>query len=419
MATMLDPYAPPQQSAPSTVPAIPGVDDLSMSPVLAHHQIEAQGYQSDQLRARQQAIEAERQNALRETQSGVNADIADPQLQKGWNELTPQQRQQQQVKYSPLTWADLPTIHNQAVSTVTGRPTGANIQGSEQVSGEVPGGFKFTNMQPPAQEGATTSFSALAPQEQGMAQEIANYRYPFQALSRIPGPQRVRILNAAAEVNPDFDANQYQTRQGMMKSFSSGPDADNIKSANTLVGHLDGLLTAGEQLHNRSFTPWNAVANTVQSSTGNPAQVTFKTKADAVASELAKLFKGTGGSSEKEIKEWRDNLSPNMSPDQIRASAASILDLINSRVDAIRTKWTQGMGTDKGAPGLSAEAQQILQKHGLLDSSGVPQATVTTPQAPAPQPQQQVPQVDSQQQYDALPKGAQYRDSNGRMGTKR
>lgn len=408
MASLLDPYTP--DATQPALPSIPGLDQQRMqSPALVQHDAQVQSLQSEQMKAQQEALAMQHQQAQREAQTGIATDIADPTLRKGWNELTPEQQQGQQAKYSPMVWGELPTMHNTAVSTATGRPVGASVQGSEQVSGEVPGGFKFQNIQPTATEGATGTFSTLAPQEQGMAQEIANYRFPYQAISRIPGPQRMRVLNAASEVNPDFDANQYQTRQGVMKSFASGPDADNLKSANTLVGHIDGLLTAGEQLHNRAFQPWNYLANTVESANGNPAQVTFKTKADAVASELAKLFKGMGAGNVQEIKEWRENLSPNLSPDQIRASAQSILDLMNSRVDALKTKYVQGMGTDKGAPDLSDQSKQILQKHGLIEGGAAA--------APAQQAQSQPPQipiVSTRQQFDQIPSGTSFIGSDGK-----
>jgi hypothetical protein len=390
---MLDPYTPAEKAAQGNgaIPTIPGLDELSYSPELAAHQQNQQQYQNEQLRAQQQALEFQHATAAREAQTGIAQDIADPNLQKGWNELTPQQRTAQQAKYSPLVWGDLPTMHNTAVSTATGRPVGANIQPGEVASGEV-AGTKLSNIQPPPTAGATSAMEGLAPQEQGMANEIANYRYPYQALSRIPGPQRIRVLNAAAEVNPDFDANQYQTRQGVMKSFGSGQDAGNIASANTIVEHLDKWLKAGEALHNRSFEPWNSVANKTAEVFGSPAPTVFQSTADAVASELAKLFKGSGNANVQEIKEWRDNLSPKMSPDQIKAQAQTIINLMDGRLDALKTKWEQGMGTPRQSGFLSPQARQILESHGLSSAESTTPAQNTAPAPQTPQPQQLTPQ---------------------------
>lgn len=364
MASLLDPYSPAE--AAQSPPTIPGLDEpLGTNPALAAHQQAARNYASEGIQQQGQMAQLKQAQDQRTAAARMSAYANDPTLSgKGWHELTPEQRQpilDEAARTSPTAVPQIPGLYNQAQTAVTGRPVGVNLLPGETGSGEV-NGVKISDILPTPKEGQV---GALGDQDQQLAGAIAHYQYPYQALQRIPPNRREQILNTATQINPSFDAAQYTARQGLLKSFASGPDASNRTSANTLIGHLDQFLQAGQNLNNRSFTPWNAVANEAQSLTGNPNQVTFKETADAVATELSKLFKGTGAASDSEIKEWRQNLSPNASPEQIKASAATALGLMQSRLDALKDKYRTGMGEEPPAAMLSPQSVQILQKHGL------------------------------------------------------
>lgn len=386
MASLLDPYTPAEAAAPqgqpATPPPIPGLDlPLSTNPALATHQMGARSYAGEGLQ--QQGLQTQQRVAQqgRQAAAEIAAFTANPSNPRGgWSALSPEQ-QQHFISAYPDAAPTIPGIFNTAQSAAAGRPVGVNVQSGEQVSAKGPDGSTFENVQPTPQAGQT---GALGDQDQQLASSIARYSVPYtslQAMARRQPQRYEQLLNAVSQINPNFDANQYPTRQALMKSFASGPDASNRTSANTLIGHIDNLLDAGDQLHNRGNQGWNWLANTAQGWNGNPAQVRFKETSDAVASELSRLFKGTGGASDAQIKEWQANLSPNMSPAQIKESASTALALMQSRLDALRDKYQTGMG-EEPPPMLSKESQAILQKRGLYTPEGE-----AAPQAPAAQPQ--------------------------------
>lgn len=421
MASLLDPYSPTesapaaQPGQPAALPPIPGIDlPLGTNPALAAHQMAARNYAGEGLQQQGQQTQMRVAQQGRQAAAEIAAFAANPANAKtGWNTTAPE-IQQHFISAYPDIAPQIPGIFNTTQSAAAGRPVGVNVQTGEQVSAKGPDGSTFENVQPTPQEGQ--SAGALGDQDQQWVNSIAHYSLPYaslQALARKQPQRYEQLLNAVSQVNPNFDANQYSARQGLMKSYASGPDAANRTSANTLIGHLDQMLQAGQNLNNRGFTPWNAVANEAQSLTGNPNQVTFKQTADAVATELSKLFKGTGAASDSEIKEWRQTLSPNASPEQIKASAATALGLMQSRLDALRDKYQTGMG-EEPPPMLSKESQAILQKRGLYTPGGQSGAEPTAPPS-----QQETPKINSQQEYDALPKGAKYVDSAGRTGVKK
>lgn len=345
--------------------------------------------------ARQQhAARIENQQALGQTLKADAAQWANtPQYQgQDWVHAAPEVKAHFIDPYSEVA-DQIPSAWNAAQRMATGNPdigvpkppVGAIESRSINPAGEVHRSYQV-DPTAIAQESSTPGdpLANLPQGEASLAREISEYRYPYTALSRMPPIQRTRILNAITQVNPDFDANQYSTRQATMHSFASGQDAANIASANTVIGHLADFLKAGADLKNGGNQWYNWASNTAERINGNPAQTTFQQKADAVASEMSKLFKGTGSATDQEIKEWRKNLDPNMSPQQIQAAAQSAMELMSSRLNALKTKYENGMGKPMDRPILNPRSRSILRQNGLE----IPEAAATEnedEQQPAPQ----------------------------------
>lgn len=280
---------------------------------------------------------------------------------------------------------------------------------------------------------ASNPINQLPDTEKIPAQMIASYRMPVQQFQRMqskyPG-QYMRILEAVQAINPNFDEKQYQGRQKTLSSFASGQDANNRTSMNTAIGHLGALMESADALSNKGNQLWNLAGNKIQEVSGNPAQTKFLTERDALASEMAKVFKGTGAATNQEIEEWRKNLSPNLSPEQMKANATAMIDLMGSRLDALKDKYENGMGEPMRTPILSPKSMAILRKNGLPVPGQEPQAgQPQPPQAqgqPAPLTQgaaafgqgQPPPNIQTKDQYDALPSGSSFIGFDGKRYNK-
>lgn len=329
-------------------------------------------------------------------QWGVNGYAGADNKGAAFGAQPPEFRQHMADAYAPIA-DQIPGIVNQTQRNITGNPdvgiptapAGAIEQRTVDPTGRVHRSYQFDTATP-VNGDASDPLSGLPPQEAQMAKQLAGYQLSPNVLSRLQGQQKLRILNAAAAVNPDFDEKQYPIRQSALKSFTSGPDAANIASANTVVGHINDFLKAGEDLHNRGgiLTPWNIVSNAYEGATGNPAQTTFASKSTAIADEMAKLFKGTGAATDSSIRDWKATLSPNMSPEQIRASAQSAMELMASRLSALQEKYRNGLGKDPERPFLSPRSQAILRTNGLTIPTGQEEAQ-TQPATPQLTPQDQ------------------------------
>lgn len=172
-----------------------------------------------------------------------------------------------------------------------------------------------------------------------------------------------RLVAAALQYDPSMDAANVATRMATRKSFTSGQMRQNITSLNTVMGHINDLAASMAAMHNTSY-PWlNEPLNKARArGMGKPEVTNFNMKADAVAAELAKVFKGTGATSVTEINEWRKNLDPNMSPEQFAGAVQTMVKLIDSRMDAVGQAYQAGMGRSQDpVTFLTPKAQKVYQ----------------------------------------------------------
>lgn len=288
----------------------------------------------------------------------------------------------------------------------------------------------------PAKDQQQAFLDALDPQTQAIVKGVANYEMDITKVTTLKGDQRQRLAQLVKQYDPTFDMTQYAARAAMRKSITSGNYATALNSANTLIGHMDTLKAAAAELHNQGglLTPWNQVANAYKNATGDPAITKFNEAKQAVASELAKVFKGTGVPAEKEIEEWKSSFDAAQSPEQIKAAIDQGIELLKSRIDTVQTQYKSTMGHPADFSFLTPHARQVLVDLGYdpsyLDpvsaagpdfqgadrpSPDQPPASEAAPSAdqsgaPAATPDEfaGAPTVQSQADYDKLPIGTPY-----------
>lgn len=207
--------------------------------------------------------------------------------------------------------------------------------------------------------------SQLSKQQRDLAQRIADYKADPSSVASLRGNARTQLIQAAQILNPSFDMNLYQQRQKTLNDFAGGgKDYTNIKALNTAVGHLAELKQAADALKNRGATFWNALANGAESTFGDPRVVQFNTAANAVAGEMANIFKNSGGT-DSEIRAWREQLSSSSSPAQLSTGINTLIDLMGSRLNAIKDSYKSVMNEDLPFPVLSPTSQKTLQDIGV------------------------------------------------------
>lgn len=274
---------------------------------------------------------------------------------------------------------------------------------------------------------------ALPASRAALIQGYADGRIPIPSSFALGKPAWEKVLADLTQYDPQFDAINYQSRYRTRQDFTSGKSAQNITSFNTAIGHLGTLQQAAEGLENSWSPMYNTVANLVESAKGDPRVVQFNTAKQAVADELTRAFRGTGGNV-SDIKDWEKNLNDANSPTQLRAAVQQAVNLLGSRINAVGEQYRRGMGTTADVTDLLTPAakktlaslpngQEILNETGMRPQGpkGEPApaqpAAQAAPSPAAPEgtaPPTAIAQPKTPAEAQALPPGTHYRTPDGR-----
>lgn len=208
------------------------------------------------------------------------------------------------------------------------------------------------------------------PQVASLIKGVANYTINPNSISTskkqsLGGFTQSQILSLATQYDPSFDEKQYATRSAMQKNVTSGQYSQTITAANTLIQHLAKLQTDFAAVGNGNFGVLNAGKNAMQELGGSGKQTAVATDISAVASEAAKIYKGTGSATDQEITDWQKSISPNASPAQMQAAISSITDLMGGKLSTLSDNYSQVMGQPAGFQILTDASAATLKKLGI------------------------------------------------------
>ncbi|MEI6281513.1 MAG: hypothetical protein WCP82_02170 [Alphaproteobacteria bacterium] len=159
----------------------------------------------------------------------------------------------------------------------------------------------------------------------------------------------MRLLELANRVDPTFDVSTAKARFSARSAFAPGGKiANNIASFNTAISHLGELQKAADNLGNYGglLTLANPIKNLLSEKGGKPQLRTFKTARNAVADELTRAFRGTGGNL-AEVEAWKKNFDEASSPEQLQAAIIEATNLLGGRVDTLVDPYNQVFGQER------------------------------------------------------------------------
>lgn len=187
-------------------------------------------------------------------------------------------------------------------------------------------------------------------------------QYPAPTGRAATAPKWLAALDEAARQDPSFNAADYHTRYKTRTDFTSGASAKNITALNTAIGHVGSLDSKIDALGNTPVPFVNALKNFAEDQTGDPRIRAFNADKKAVASELVRVFRQAGGT-EADIQDFQKQLDVSGSPKQLKAVSKEMLSLLTSRLDALATQYTQGLGQAKnGIDFLNPHAAKVYTR---------------------------------------------------------
>jgi hypothetical protein len=291
-------------------------------------------------------------------------------------------------------------------------PNGAKVSGTYKggkyydISGQ-----EITNATMPKMAGSDLTgddyLNSLKQQDPALAAQVkavAEGRLPMPP-TNARNSNSQRLIQAVSQYDPE-GVNDIQTgsRRKLFTSFTAGQDADQIKSLNTVLGHLGKLQDTAVSLNNSNYPMLNSFLNSVSLNTGQDAVSNFNVAKKAVADELSTVLKGRA--TEGEVRRWNEAINAAQSPAQLQGAISTATDLIEGRMQALGNKYEAGMNykykTNGGIILLSPEAQRMYNK---IRSTSVVGGQVQPPQ----QQQQQQPSAPDAQGWTTLPNGIKIR----------
>jgi len=230
---------------------------------------------------------------------------------------------------------------------------------------------EMTGFNTMAQQNATgpNALSGLPPAMADQVKALAEGRMAFPSGFALKSPYWQQMLQLVSQYDPSFDAINYNKRNKTATSFAAGPTADKVRNLNQSLVHAAKLSDNIEALDNSNILPGlvNPVSNLAgERLGGQTAQNNFRQTAQALSSEMRKLFAGVGGGSLTELQKWEDSLPLNAGKEQQKAYLQNGMDLLAGGMTALEGQYKAGMGPNATIDSLMwPKAMEAARKFGL------------------------------------------------------
>lgn len=265
------------------------------------------------------------------------------------------------------------TITDQGGKPVTGAPSGPDVNAK-----------------------AGDTYAALPKAQQGIVDQMLDGRLPVPSGTALKTPYWQNLLEAAndkeaAAGNPSgFDASKWTARNATRKEFESGgPNlpAGTITSGNTAIQHLGQLYESVDKLGNFGGVPFvnyalNAGKNAVAKGSGTATALSaFNSIRDKYVEEATKFYRGVGGTQE-DIKRDIAVLDAANSPAELKTAIQTQVHLMQSKVNALQSRWQTVFGPDQKFQIIQPESQKYIDE--IEGKQPAPAAVAGKPAATPP-----------------------------------
>jgi hypothetical protein len=206
---------------------------------------------------------------------------------------------------------------------------------------QIPGSDKFGD----------DALADLTPGEKNQVKAITQGRFPVTSFS-MRNPEVMKLIQKAFQYEPGTDLTTFQRRSVAFQKFMSNPNSPMLR-VNQALQHLDRFAQNAQKLDNFHYSlisnPAN-LANYIRTAghtiAKDPALEAFLTDRDALATELAAAFQGTGNSALADREEWQKRLSAANTPEGFDKVLREAVGLLGGRVEASNAQFKQAVGAN-------------------------------------------------------------------------
>lgn len=203
------------------------------------------------------------------------------------------------------------------------------------------------------------------------AQSIAKYdQAPLEGRS-LTSPAGMKIMERVNQINPKYNAMNYETAKKTQEAFAVGAEGKSMKSISTSIDHMQTLRELGEALNNGNTQMFNQVAQAWAKRTGKAAPTNFEAAKNIIGGEIVKGIVGAGGG-EGDREKAQGALDAVGSPSQIGGALDTVTDLLGGQLKGLEQQYKAGTNgrSDFREKYLTPEAQKAFEAHGGGGKSG-------------------------------------------------
>lgn len=136
-----------------------------------------------------------------------------------------------------------------------------------------------------------------------------------------------------------------RAQQETLTAFSKGKQADQVRSLNVAIHHIDQVRSAALALQNGNIPLFNAVAQQIAQSTGHAAPTNFDSVKQFVFDEVTKAIIGAGGGVNDREAAGRI-IGRSASPAQLLGALEKVQGLMAGQARGLQTQYHAGTGRD-------------------------------------------------------------------------
>lgn len=245
------------------------------------------------------------------------------------------------------------------------------------------------------------------------ARSIVAYDQPPIIGYRATTPNGAAIMTRVRELDPDYDATQYENKRRAVAAFGSGPLGTQVRSFNAALAHIDLLREYAYALNNNDTKALNLVGNEIEKQLGVSAPTTFNGLKLLVSEETTKAVAGmrTG---QKERLALDESLNTSLSPGQIVDTLRGYERLMVGQLDALKQQFTDSTKLPDAAfyNKLLPRSREVFEKfHPKLKTPrGKVDVGVPVPVAPAPEEIQTM--RGTTEQVNTIPQGQAWKTAD-------
>jgi hypothetical protein len=214
------------------------------------------------------------------------------------------------------------------------------------------------------------AISDLNEADRNIVKGIVQGRVPVSSLALSRNPHLFELTQRAFQYEPGTDLTTFQRRQAAANKFLANPNSPMVR-VNQALQHLDRYYTNALALDNfkssvltNPLNVDNYARNAYRSVSKDPKFVAAETDRDALATELAAAFAGSGqGGALADREEWKKRLSLAGSPEALASQVREAVSLLSGRVEASNAQFKQATGANADFFDLmSPKARQVYEK---------------------------------------------------------